>query len=137
MPTTTYPGYYSKLPDVSEFVSQVARKAGADRSDIYELQLAIDEAFTNIIEHGYGGEGKGKIVCTCEVVDNKFRVILQDWGKGFEPENIKKPNFKVPLEELKMRGAGLHIIREVMDEVKFTFDDKKGNVLKMVKYLPI
>lgn len=136
MPTATYPGFYNELPEISEFVAKVARQAGAERSDIYELQLAIDEAVTNIIEHGYGGEGKGKIECTCDVVGNRFRVILRDWGKSFKPENVPDPDFNVPLEELKIRGAGLYIMKKVMDEVKFSFDDKKGNILKMVKYLP-
>lgn len=136
MPTATYPGYYNQLPEISKFVSSVARKAGAERSDIYELQLAVDEAFTNIIEHGYGGEGKGEIVCICEVVENRFRIILRDWGKAFSPEDVPPPDFNVSLEELKIRGAGLYIMNEVMDEVKYTFDEKKGNVLKMVKYLP-
>jgi serine/threonine-protein kinase RsbW len=93
----------------------------------------VDEACTNIIEHGYGGEGKGKIECSYRVDPDALTIKLRDWGVSFAPEDIPDPDFNVPLEDLEPRGAGLYFMRELMDEISFAFHESKGNLLVMVK----
>ena len=133
MPTKTFTGEFSSLASISEFISQVAGDAGFNHSDVYAIKLAVDEACTNIIEHAYGGEGKGDIQCACDLAKDKLTITLRDWGRAFDPDHIPDPNFGVPLEELQTRGAGLFFMRKSMDEVCFNFDPKKGNSLVMVK----
>jgi serine/threonine-protein kinase RsbW len=133
MPTKTFTGKYSSLAPISEFIAEIAEDAGFSPSEVYAIKLAVDEACTNIIEHAYGGEDLGDIECTCNLEEDKLTVILRDWGKTFDPDIVPDPNFDVPLEELKTRGAGLFFIRKSMDSVHFKFDPEKGNSLKMVK----
>jgi serine/threonine-protein kinase RsbW len=133
IPRKTFPGRYKSLAGISEFVAKAAQEAGLDSKDIYAVKLAVDEACTNIIEHAYGGEGDGLIECACDIGPESLTIELRDWGKAFEPDNIPDPNFSVPLEELQMGGAGLFFIHKLMDEVRFKFNEKKGNVLVLVK----
>ncbi len=133
MTSQTFPGYFASLAEISKFVAEAAERAGFDSKGIYAVKLAVDEACTNIIEHGYGGEGKGDIVCTCEVQPSQIKITLKDWGAAFSPDDIPDPKFDVPLEELKPRGAGLFFMRKLMDEVHFDFRKKDGNVLVMLK----
>jgi len=133
MPTKTFPGRYSSLAEISEFVAQAAEDAGFESKEVYAVKLAVDEACTNIIEHGYGGEGIGKIECSCNIDPDALTIKLRDWGAAFDPKCIPKPDFNVPLEDLEPRGAGLYFMRELMDEVRFVFCNKKGNLLEMVK----
>ncbi len=133
MPTRTYSGRFENLAKISEFVAQSAEEAGFDRAGIYAVKLAVDEACTNIIEHGYGGEGRGEIQCTCDIAGDELSITLRDWGKAFAPDSVPVPDFDVPIEELRCRGAGLFFIRKMMDEVHFDFQTGDGNVLVMVK----
>jgi serine/threonine-protein kinase RsbW len=133
MVTVIFPGRYESLADIREFVVDVARSAGFDDNDVYAVELAVDEACTNVIEHAYAGMGQGEIECTCEVKADELVITIKDQGKPFNPDKVPEPNFSVGLEELKPRGAGLFIMRKMMDEVKFTFDRNKGNILRMVK----
>ena len=133
MPAKTFAGRYESLAKIGKLVAGVAKEAGFDSAHVYEIQLAVDEACTNIIEHGYGGEGKGEIYCNCEKLPDGIRVTLHDWAAPFNPDSVPPPNFDVPLEELKSRGAGLHLMKKLMDEVTFKFDTPEGNVCVLVK----
>jgi serine/threonine-protein kinase RsbW len=132
--TVTFPGRFENLAKISEFVVKAARAAGLNEEAVYAVDLAVDEACTNIIEHAYGGEGQGIIHCTCAVIADGLKIVLQDFGQPFNPAEIPEPNTKVRLKDLKDRGAGLFLMRKVMDEVRFEFTPGAGNLLTMVKY---
>jgi len=134
MPTKTFPGRFENLAQISDFVTQIAKEAGFDSRQVYAVQLAVDEACTNIIEHGYGCEGQGDIVCSCDSTAEGIIIIIKDWGKRFDPEEIPEPDYDVPLEKLQYRGAGLFLMNKLMDEVDFKFGDSDGNTLTLKKH---
>lgn len=129
-----FAGRYDRLAEISEFIAQVAKNAGFDEDAVYALQLAVDEACTNIIEHAYGGEDKGEIQCVCDDDEDELIITLHDWGKPFNPDDVPDPDFSVPIEEIESRGAGLMLIKKIMDDVKYKFSPKNGNLLIMVKH---
>lgn len=133
MATEKFPGRFESLAGIRKFVSQVAEKAGFNDKEIYAVELAVDEACANIIEHAYGGEGKGEIICICNDINNGLEIILKDDGKQFDPAAVSPPDFSIELEKLKPRGAGLFLIRNMMDDVDFKFSKETGNELRMVK----
>ena len=133
--TLTFPGRFEGLAAISEFVTGAARAAGLDARAIFAVQLAVDEACSNIIDHAYGGEGYGDIECTCRVTDDGLTVILRDHGRSFDPSCVPKPNMCPTLEDEDCTGGGLglHFMHQLMDEVHFEFTPDSGNVLTMVK----
>lgn len=136
METMTFPGTLENVSRICEFVVDAAREAGLDENAAYAVELAVDEACTNIIEHAYRGEGVGEIECTVQPIPGKLTVTLRDFGRSFNPDKIPVPNPKAPLKDLKSRGAGLYLIRKMMDEVKFEFSKTDGNRLTLVKRQP-
>ena len=132
MQTATFPGRYENLQKIGEWVEKAAIEAGLDDSAVYAVQLAVDEAATNIIEHAYGAEGVGDIHCTAEITDHGLTVTLRDNGRPFQPEEVPAPNLNRPIEEIEPHGLGLFLMRKMMDEVDFEFT-AQGNVLKMTK----
>jgi serine/threonine-protein kinase RsbW len=134
MAKVIFPGRYESLVAIRKFVFQAASDAGFDEKDIYAVELAVDEACANIIEHAYGGENKGNIECTCNDLNGSLEIIIRDEGQPFDPTNVTTPNFSVDLNQLKPRGAGLFLITNLMDDVDFKFSKKKGNELRMVKH---
>jgi serine/threonine-protein kinase RsbW len=131
--TATFTALFDSLAAISEFVTRAAEAAGLDARAVYAVQLAVDEACANIIEHAYGGKGRGDIECTCRVNENGLTVILRDYGRPFNPTSVPEPDLYASLEDRKIRGLGLYFIRQLMDQVRFEFTADSGNVLTMVK----
>jgi len=133
MATAKFSGSFESLASIRKFVFQAATDAGFDEIEIYAVELAVDEACSNIIEHAYGGEGKGDIECTCNDLNGGLEIILKDDGNPFDPGSVSQPDFSISIEKVKPRGAGLFLIRNMMDDVDFEFSQEDGNVLRMVK----
>jgi serine/threonine-protein kinase RsbW len=129
----TFPGRFDSLAAISQFVGGAAEAASFDEREVYQVQLAVDEASTNIIEHAYGGEGRGDIEITCRIDDEGLTVILRDSGSPFEPNGVSSPNLGSNLADRDLGGLGLYFMRQLMDEVHFEFTPHSGNVLTMVK----
>jgi serine/threonine-protein kinase RsbW len=133
MPSKMFAGQYTSLEAISEFIAQAAEEAEFDSKGIYAIKLAVDEACSNIIEHGYKERAGGQIRCSYKQLESGLKIIIQDWGKPFKPDEIPDPNFDVELQDLKPRGAGLYFMKNLMDEVRFDFDSGDGNLLIMIK----
>jgi serine/threonine-protein kinase RsbW len=129
----TFPGRFDSLAAISDFVRRAAEAAGLDERAVYAVQLAVDEASTNVIEHSYGGEGRGQIEISCGINTDGLTVTLRDHGPRFDPERVPSPNLHDSLEERDGRGLGLFLMRQLMDEVRFDFASDAGNILTMVK----
>jgi serine/threonine-protein kinase RsbW len=129
----TIAGYFKNLAKIGEFIEQAATRAGLDDHGIYAIQMAVDEACTNIIEHAYGGEGKGQIRLTCAVKKDGLQVIIYDHGIAFDPSQVPELNILAPLEERPEGGMGLFFMRKLVDRVEFKFGTAQGNRLVLFK----
>ena len=122
------------LAAIREFVAETSRSLGAGDLALRDLQLAVDEVCSNSIRHGYGGRD-GQIEVTVERAAQSIKVVVRDWGRAFEPEQVPVPDLQLPLEQRSLGGLGLFIVQQVMDEVRFEFNDSKGNSVTMVRRL--
>jgi serine/threonine-protein kinase RsbW len=129
----TFPGRYESLATIRDFVVKAANDAGFNEEDVYQVELAVDEACTNIIEHAYGGENKGDIHCSITIEEAGIRIRLQDHGDPFDPKKVPEPRFNVPIEQLKSRGIGFFLMKKLMDEVHYTSTPMEGNVMELYK----
>lgn len=85
----------------------------------YDLKLAVDEACTNVIVHGYAGMNPGSILLTIQVLAQAFRMTITDFGHAFEPDEASMPDLEAGLDDREMGGFGLFIIYQIMDEVAY------------------
>jgi serine/threonine-protein kinase RsbW len=122
-----------KLSEIADFVEQAARSSGLNAQQVYDVQMAVDEASTNIIEHAYHGQVDGIIAITCEQRGKEFVVVLQDFGDPFNPQKVTKPRTRAPLSRRNIGGLGLFFMHKLMDRVEFDFSSKNGNRLTMIK----
>ena len=133
----TVPGRFEYLARIADFVEAVARDAGWNDDEIYRMQMAVDEACSNVIEHAYGPDEHGDIELSCCIEDKGDLVIsIHDNGKPFDPTTVPEPPIGNDLENLPEGGLGLYFMRKLMDDVTFHFDEHAGNVLTMVKRRP-
>ena len=101
-------------------------------SEVFHCQLAVDEACTNIIEHGYGGENRGRIEAVCQTSDGHLTITLADTGAPFDPTTVPEPGPYRGIEDASVGGHGLYFMRRVMDTVEFHCGED-GNALVMTK----
>lgn len=101
---------------------------------LYDIQLAVDEACTNIITHGYAGMDPGSIILDLELAPEKLIITLTDFGHAFEPESAPTPDVDTPIEERELGGFGLFFIRQSVEEMDYrTTED--GNRMRLTKFL--
>jgi serine/threonine-protein kinase RsbW len=121
------------LTAINDFVTSAAKRFGLDEDDAFAVQMAVDEAATNVIEHAYAGRSDGTIDISCELVGDRLVVRIHDHGLAFDPRAVLPSEATVPMGECDERCLGLYLMHKLMDSVDFNFDAVKGNTLTMVK----
>jgi len=131
--TLTVPGCFESLAAIADFIAETGLDAGFDQDTIFHVQMAVDEACSNVIEHAYDWQEPGKINLQCDCQGQEWVVVIHDTGTPFDPALVPEPNLNASLEDIKTGGLGLYFMRQLMDQVEFTFDAEKGNKLRMIK----
>jgi serine/threonine-protein kinase RsbW len=104
MPKNTYPANFEYLDEIRDFVADVARQGGFNDKEIYSLQLAADEAASNIIEHAYEGISNASLDISCDMQGDAIIIIMRDQGISFDPSQVKQPNLKAKLQSARSVG---------------------------------
>ena|SRR5215510_1788292 len=132
MQSVQFSANFEYLDEIRDFVGNVARAGGFGDKEIYNIQLAADEAASNIIEHAYEGVKNGLLEVSCGVKDDVIIIIMVDHGVTFDPASIPLPDLKADLSERKIGGLGIFLMRKLMDEVRYE-TRSKSNILTMIK----
>lgn len=123
------------LPVFRELIAMGCRQQpNIDDRTCYDLKLAVDEACTNVITHGYANMNPGSIILTLRLDPQKVVVTLTDFGHPFEPSEAPMPDVEAALEDRPTGGFGLYFIYQTMDEVNYEATED-GNRLTLVKRL--
>jgi serine/threonine-protein kinase RsbW len=130
---------YLRIPAKAEYITlcRLALSGLAQLRDISEdtmadLKLALTEAVSNSVRHGYGDKGDGHVDITYELHTDRLGIQVVDDGDGFDPDEAPSYDGK----ELSEGGLGIAIIRTIADE--FEIDSKpgaRGSRLRFVKLL--
>ncbi len=133
MTTRTFPAQFEYLDAIRDFAAEAARQAGMDEKEIYNVQLAVDEAASNVIEHAYEGIPDGQIEITLTVRRDTLSIVMCDQGRPFDPNIVAEPDINAALEDREIGGLGLFFMHKLMSEVRFEHSPEKGNILTMIK----
>lgn len=137
MKKAKYSTDYKNLDSIRDFVGEAAEQAGFSSKDVYSIQLAADEACSNVIEHAYAGAQAGELEIACDVGNGQICIVIHDHGKEFDISNVRQPNLSRHLDEREVGGLGVYLIHKLMDEVHFSSSKKTGNTLTMIKRKPV
>jgi len=122
------------LEIIREFINNIAHKAGFSEESVDQIELAVDEACTNIIEHGYKGMNPGSIILSFRIEPGRILVQITDFGHVFEPEAAPKPDVEAALEDRELGGLGLFLIYQTMDNIDYQ-SSEEGNTLTFTKFI--
>jgi len=129
----TVTGQFENLAQIRQFIERLAALAQLDERASYAIQMAVDEACTNIIEHAYGGEGTRPIRLLSEPHPDGLAVIIYDQGRPFAPTQPPTLDTEAPLENRQAGGMGLFFIYKLVDQVEFAVGTAQGNRLRLFK----
>src|SRR5512146_1384295 len=101
------PGQMDDLPLIARFLQDNCAEAGVDPAVRFDLELAVEEACTNIIEHAYGGQG-GEFELDFEATGADVTFTVLDRGKRFNPDDAADANVSLPVDERRIGGLGIH-----------------------------
>lgn len=128
------PSQKDNLELIRNFVAGVAKKVGFDAEDVNKVELAIDEACTNVIEHAYENDDSQDIDIAIQINYDKFSIVVTDKGRSFSPKDISMPDMGRYLAELRVGGLGIYLMKTLMDEVEYHSEPGVGNEVRMVKH---
>lgn len=130
--TLTVTSDVHQLAHIGHFVTQAGSAAGLGERALFAVELACDEACSNVIRHGYAGQ-PGEIHITCQVADSDFIVEVVDRGPPFNPLSVKPAPAANSIDDIPVGGRGVYLIRKLMDSVSYEYDPRHGNRLTMIK----
>lgn len=125
------------LPILREFIEHACIHMRLDENMTSAFKLAVDEACTNIITHGYKGKDPGPIELTFEKEAKNVKLTIYDEGRTFDPDDTKAADIESDWEERPIGGLGLFLIKEVMDDIHYEGEPARGNRLILVKKLNV
>lgn len=122
----------ASLMTFRSFIDEACQAAKLDDESCYDIKLAVDEACTNIIEHGYKGLEPGSIILSIQYGSRQIVVRITDFGHPFEPSEPPTPDAEEAFESGKLGGFGLFFIYRTMDTVSYE-STVSGNTLTMIR----
>lgn len=122
-----------KIPFLAKFIGNSVLKFGLSEYQQFQVQLAVEEAVSNIIMYG-NLDKNDKIVIKCQRTDNEVEIIIEDPGKPFDPAKAPKPDFKHSPLKKEPGGFGVYFVKKYMDKVDYDFKNGK-NILTLIKYI--
>ncbi len=135
MPGKTYKKSFATdpklLPEIEEYVVEIAKEAKLDENKFNNVALAVAEASSNCMLHGNKMDST-KFVHVEVSYDERFIVIkFRDQGNGFDLKGVPDPT--KPENILKDSGRGIHIMRSFLDDLKYNFTDEGTEVIMTLK----
>jgi len=140
--TLHLPCRYSYLRMIRQSVLDMSARAGMSEFKAAQLEMAVDEACANVIEHSYGGEAAtannpNHPGLRINLMQCRDRIVIEifDRGKGFDfdRQGVIEPDEYVLHE--RQRGLGMFIIQKFVDDVSYERGTSSGNCLRVTKLL--
>jgi serine/threonine-protein kinase RsbW len=129
------PSSTENLSMIRDFVGSIGERAGFGKRDLMQLELAVDEACANVIEHAYGSDTTHEVTVKATLDADAVEIRIIDTGRGFDPSLVKPEDTESLIAQGKSGGLGMRIISRVMDEVKYEIGPGQKNELRMIKRL--
>ncbi len=126
------PAKLENLKKMFDYIREAASRQGFTEEQTNKIQLASEEALVNVINYAYT-PNTGDVEIQCDNKENSIEITIMDEGIPFDPLSIPDPDILVPIEERKVGGLGIFMIKEIMDDVKYKRVDDK-NILTLIKY---
>jgi serine/threonine-protein kinase RsbW len=131
---TAVPGNAAQLPVLTRFLRDFWTECNLPPPAALTFELALEEVFMNVVMHGSGADQVPSVTVSFTLVNGGVTLMVEDDGAPFDPLSLPAPNVAASLEERRVGGLGVFLVRQVMDSVSY---QRRGtmNQLRMTKDL--
>ena len=127
------PSATENLALIREFVGNVGSQAGLVEDDVAKLELAVDEAVANVIEHAHGNDSNKEVTVRATFDTATLRIEVVDEGEGFDPTAVPTTPVEQMVHDRRTGGLGLRVMKSLMDEVSYEIIPGERNRLRLLK----
>ena len=132
----TVPNDASYMGVARHYVREVARTMGFDDEEQYAIDRAVFEAVENVLEHAFEPGERESFSISCERVPAGIRIIVKEKGLPFDPNrSVDKEKDRGPNRKDQVKGHGIPLMRDLMDEVSIHRLGPEGKEVHLIKYL--
>ena len=131
--TLTVPSATENLALIRDFVVNVGSQAGLGEDDVAKLELAVDEARANVIEHAHGHDSNKEVTVRATFDAVALRIEVVDEGEGFDPTVVPATSVEQMVHDRRTGGLGLRVMKSLMDEVSYEIVPGERNRLRLLK----
>jgi anti-sigma regulatory factor (Ser/Thr protein kinase) len=122
----------SELDALCKKLEKFGQTMGLSKKCIFEANLALDELFTNIISYGFDDKNEHTVRITISLQNDELVFNIEDDGVPFNPTEAETPDLECTIEECRIGGLGIHLAKNLMDEVCYQRCNNK-NILTLRK----
>lgn len=128
----TLPNDINTIPQLNEFIDTVCEELEIDMALAMSLNLAMEEAVVNVMDYAYPEGTEGEVDIEAIADETQLHFIISDSGKPFDPTAKEEVDTTLSAEERPIGGLGIHLIRQLMDDISYERKDDK-NILRLSK----
>jgi anti-sigma regulatory factor (Ser/Thr protein kinase) len=132
--TITLKNDLAELRNLCRYCEKIGKSIGLSEKLIFQTNLALDELFTNIVTYGFKDQKEHQVILTIILDRDALEFHIEDDGIPFDPVNIPGPEQNCSLNDTRVGGLGIHLIKSLMDEITYHRINGK-NVLELKKYI--
>jgi serine/threonine-protein kinase RsbW len=136
------PCHGSHLARIRSLVGDLARSIGFDEDEVAKIEMAVDEACSNVLKHAYAVRQHWQWKhrdpqIRLDVRSEPHRIVIEinDHGQRFDFAAHPPADLEDRIRQMQTGGYGIAIMRQFMDEVEYNSSRTAGNTLRLVKYL--
>ena len=124
----------AEINKLALFIEELGEELNLTPELVFNLNLVLEEAVSNVILYAYPKEEHQEIVLTTKISDKSLIFVLTDSGKEFDPTQAPDADVTLSAEEREIGGLGIFLIRQIMNKVEYQRIEGK-NVLTLGKNL--
>ena len=125
----------SSLPELSRFVEEFLSRQGLAPSNAYDLDLILEELFTNVLKYSSGTD---EVAVRLTRDGSTITIALSEFGaaKAYDITLAPEPDLTRPLAERPVGGLGIHMVRKLADTIRYEYKDRVSTTTITKKVSP-
>jgi anti-sigma regulatory factor (Ser/Thr protein kinase) len=118
----------SELKALRQHLNNYGKVIGLSEACLFDINVCLDEIFTNIVSYGFTDESAHLITFTVKAIGDELIIDVEDDGVPFNPLEVKDPMVPEDLVHLKIGGLGIHIVKKLMNKVCYKREQGKNKL---------